>query len=228
MELVMNFIGFDQRDKALAISVSLLLMTVLGIFAFGVAMPSFNQLMSTNDLRSLMIEEGGTFKGMLVLISMVIVLDLMVSGFIADYFKTVNKKLAYYSGLFRLLYTIVLGIALCFLISYFFQSETHAADFWINMKRFHWVWNLGLGFLFGPHLILTALLMRAYKIVPIGIWGLTALAGVSYVFVHILKILVPTWPLLETVEMILMIPMALGELLIAIWFLVKVLTKAQL
>lgn len=55
----MNFIGFDQRDKALAISVSLLLMTVLGIFAFGIAMPSFNQLMSTNDLRSLMAEEGG-------------------------------------------------------------------------------------------------------------------------------------------------------------------------
>lgn len=224
----MNFIGFDQRDKALTISVSLLIMTVLGILAFGVAMPVFNQLMSTSDLRLLMAEEGDTFKGMLLLIALVIVLDLIVSGVIADYFMEVNRKLAIYAGVFRLLYTILFGIALGFLGSHLFMDETHAADFWINMKRFHWLWNIGLGFLFGPHLILTAWLMKQYKIVPFGIWGFIALAGCSYILVHTLKIIVPNWPALEVLELVLMLPMALGELLMAFWFLTKVLLKSKL
>jgi len=219
---VVDIIRFNQRDKALAISIALLTMAVLAVLAFGLVMPMFNTLMSTSDLRSLMLGQEDAYAGMLVLIGLIIVLDILLSVLIADFFKTINKKLAFYTGLLRFLYSGLFGLALCFLLSGFFTNEIHAADFWINMKRFYWLWNLSLGFLFGPHLVLTAYLMKQYKIIPVFVWGLTAFAGLAYIIVHLLKIFVPQWPTLELIEMILILPMALGELLLAFWVLIKV------
>jgi len=219
---VVDIIRFNQRDKALAISIALLTMAVLAVLAFGLVMPMFNTLMSTSDLRSLMLGQEDAYAGMLVLIGLIIVLDILLSVLIADFFKTINKKLAFYTGLLRFLYSGLFGLALCFLLSGFFTNEIHAADFWINMKRFFWLWNLSLGFLFGPHLVLTAYLMKQYKIIPVFVWGLTAFAGLAYIIVHLLKIFVPQWPTLELIEMILILPMALGELLLAFWVLIKV------
>lgn len=219
---MVDIIRFNQRDKALAISIALLTMAVLAVLAFGLVMPMFNTLMSTSDLRSLMLGQEDAYAGMLVLIGLIIVLDILLSVLIADFFKTINKKLAFYTGLLRFLYSGLFGLALCFLLSGFFTNEIHAADFWINMKRFYWLWNLSLGFLFGPHLVLTAYLMKQYKIIPVFVWGLTAFAGLAYIIVHLLKIFVPQWPTLELIEMILILPMALGELLLAFWVLIKV------
>ncbi len=219
---MVDIIRFNQRDKALAISIALLSMAVLAVLAFGLVMPMFNTLMSTSDLRSLMLGQEDAYAGMLVLIGLIIVLDILLSVLIADFFKTINKKLAFYTGLLRFLYSGLFGLALCFLLSGFFTNEIHAADFWINMKRFYWLWNLSLGFLFGPHLVLTAYLMKQYKIIPVFVWGLTAFAGLAYIIVHLLKIFVPQWPTLELIEMILILPMALGELLLAFWVLIKV------
>ena len=219
---MVDIIRFNQRDKALAISIALLTMAVLAVLAFGLVMPMFNNLMSTSDLRSLMLGQEDAYAGMLVLIGLIIVLDILLSVLIADFFKTINKKLAFYTGLLRFLYSGLFGLALCFLLSGFFTNEIHAADFWINMKRFYWLWNLSLGFLFGPHLVLTAYLMKQYKIIPVFVWGLTAFAGLAYIIVHLLKIFVPQWPTLELIEMILILPMALGELLLAFWVLIKV------
>lgn len=219
---MVDIIRFNQRDKALAISIALLSMAVLAVLAFGLVMPMFNTLMSTSDLRSLMLGQEDAYAGMLVLIGLIIVLDILLSVLIADFFKTINKKLAFYTGLLRFLYSGLFGLALCFLLSGFFTNEIHAADFWINMKRFFWLWNLSLGFLFGPHLVLTAYLMKQYKIIPVFVWGLTAFAGLAYIIVHLLKIFVPQWPTLELIEMILILPMALGELLLAFWVLIKV------
>lgn len=219
---MVDIIRFNQRDKALAISIALLSMAVLAVLAFGLVMPMFNTLMSTSDLRSLMLGQEDAYAGMLVLIGLIIVLDILLSVLIADFFKTINKKLAFYTGLLRFLYSGLFGLALCFLLSGFFTNEIHAADFWINMKRFYWLWNLSLGFLFGPHLVLTAYLMKQYKIIPVFVWGLTAFAGLAYIIVHLLKIFVPQWPTLELIELILILPMALGELLLAFWVLIKV------
>lgn len=219
---MVDIIRFNQRDKALAISIALLSMAVLAVLAFGLVMPMFNTLMSTSDLRSLMLGQEDAYAGMLVLIGLIIVLDILLSVLIADFFKTINKKLAFYTGLLRFLYSGLFGLALCFLLSGFFTNEIHAADFWINMKRFYWLWNLSLGFLFGPHLVLTAYLMKQYKIIPVFVWGLTAFAGLAYIIVHLLKIFVPQWPTLELIEMILILPMALGELMLAFWVLIKV------
>ena len=64
--------------------------------------------------------------------------------------------------------------------------------------------------------------MKQYKIIPVFVWGLTAFAGFAYVIVHVLKIFVPQWATLELIEMILILPMVLGELLLAFWVLIKV------
>lgn len=219
---MVDIIRFNQRDKALAISIALLTIAVLAVLAFGLVMPMFNNLISTSDLRLLMIGQENTYTGMLVLIGLIIVLDFLLSVLIADFFKTINRKLAFYAGLLRFSYSTLFGLALCFLFSGFLKSEIHAVDFWINMKRFYWLWNLSLGFLFGPHLILTAYLMKQYKIIPVFVWGLIAFAGFAYIVVHLLKIFVPQWATLELIEMILIVPMALGELLLAFWVLIKV------
>ena len=71
-------------------------MAVLAVLAFGLVMPMFNTLMSTSDLRSLMLGQEDAYAGMLVLIGLIIVLDILLSVLIADFFKTINKKLVFH------------------------------------------------------------------------------------------------------------------------------------
>lgn len=217
-----------SKDKlALGIGVSLLLMTVLGIFSFGVAMPEFNQLMSSRTLNDLMQEKGMLYRSMLFVIGTVVVLDIIVAWLLTSFFKEVSQKLAYYSGLLRLLYSLVFGVALFFLIISLFAEENHAAHYWINMKRFHWVWNFGLGVFFGPHLILVALLMKKYGRFHFLLWSLTGIAGISYTLLHIIKLVVSNPDSYAMLEQILILPMSLGEIVLAFWFLFKVILRTK-
>lgn len=90
-----------------------------------------------------------------------------------------------------------------------------------NFKSFEHTWSIGL-IIFGIHLFIVGLLMRLHKLIPRILWYLTIIAGASYFLVHGLKTALPqSTELTTTFNNILALPMALGELGLAIWLIVK-------
>ena len=63
--------------------------------------------------------------------------------------------------------------------------------------------------------------MKLHRGIPKFLWWLTLIAGISYVFVHLLKLGSPNAEMTKNLEMILALPMAIGELGLAIWLLIK-------
>lgn len=63
--------------------------------------------------------------------------------------------------------------------------------------------------------------MILHKKIPKILWILTLIGSVSYILVHLIKIIFFNVEYVYYLEMILAIPMALGELGLAIWLIVK-------
>jgi hypothetical protein len=89
------------------------------------------------------------------------------------------------------------------------------------MDSFGKIWSVGL-IIFGMHLLGLGYLGLLYKKVP-NIFGyLLLLAGLGYLIVHISKTLIGLpEETVSTMETILMAPMALGEILLAIWLMIR-------
>lgn len=88
-------------------------------------------------------------------------------------------------------------------------------------ESFRNLWSLGL-IVFGLHLLGLAYLSILNDRMPNFFGVLLIIAGFGYLLVHILR-LVPAIPVdtVDLIESILMLPMALGEILLAIWLIIK-------
>jgi presenilin-like A22 family membrane protease len=74
---------------------------------------------------------------------------------------------------------------------------------------------------FGFHILLIGFLMKLHQKIPQILWYITLLAGVSYVVVSALKLVSPDAQLVDTLVMVLALPMTIGELGLAVWLLIK-------
>lgn len=120
----------------------------------------------------------------------------------------------------RLIYTAVFGLATYFLLENLNLSETDTELINANVQSFQSVWSAGL-IIFGIHVFLIGILMKLHNRIPKILWYLTLIAGLSYILVHILKLIPGQSEIASNLEMVLALPMALGELGLAIWLIVK-------
>lgn len=152
---------------------------------------------------------------MAVGLGITIVLDALVSFTLYKFFERDNSSIALWSALARVAYTAVLVLAATLLFDNGTAPDT------VNFDRFTFVWNCGL-VVFGLHLVLVGVAMRLHRRIPAILWILALVAGVSYFVISGLKVAAPglasfTAPL----ETVLMLPMAAGELGLAVWLIVK-------
>ena len=63
--------------------------------------------------------------------------------------------------------------------------------------------------------------MKLHNKIPKILWYLTLIAGISYTIVNALKFIELNLVFLSKLEIVLAIPMALGELGLAVWLLLK-------
>ena len=75
--------------------------------------------------------------------------------------------------------------------------------------------------IFGFHIFLIGILMKLHKRIPKILWYLALIAGISYIVVHLLKLISPDSELTSTLGLILALPMAIGELGLAVWLLIN-------
>jgi cytochrome bd-type quinol oxidase subunit 2 len=209
-----------QRRYAILTGYSLILMAVVAGFALGYAFPKF---FDANQPEMTLSNLSGNLKlyhSMLIGIVMIIILDILVSWTIYQFFKNDNKRVASMSFILRIIYTVIFVVATYFLVSNLGQGNNNEL-LNSNFNSFKTAWSIGL-IVFGLHLLAVGILMKVHRKIPKVLWILTLIAGFSYVVVHILKTMLPQLAdFTVTLNNVLALPMAVGELGLAIWLIIK-------
>lgn len=217
METKMNN---TNRKMAMIAGFSLLLMAIIAGFAYGYVFKSIYiessgiaTLQNLNNSKSL-------FKVFLFSFVIIFILDIVVSWCLYIFFKRVNKSLSLLCSLFRLIYSVLLGTALLnmfpilHLLSNINQNEILIMT---PIKMFLYIWSFGL-LVFGAHLFLLGLLIFKSDFVPKVLGVLILFASICYVVTNSSNLFIPNYGYYkETVDMFLSLPMALGEIVFAIW-----------
>ena len=208
-----------QRTIAKITGYSLVLMALIAGFSLGFAYTKFSDSSQLEFAQKKLTENMELYKLMLVGIILVIILDILISWTLFQYFKNDNKKLAILSFVSRIFYTLLFCIATYYLTINIEQTNNKIVL--ENYKKFEKIWSFGL-IVFGIHLLFIGLLMKLHQLVPKILWYITILAGFSYITVHILKTTCPKLTeFTRTLNNILALPMALGEIGLAIWLIIK-------
>jgi hypothetical protein len=205
----------NTRLNALLSGSLLMIMGTVAGYCIGALLPEFY-----NSTAPELVDNLQDYKMVLLGIIVTIVLDFIVSYTLYKFFEPVNKKLSQIAGIIRLVYSVIFSIAAIFLFQNLSVTNLTTADVQRNFSLFQTVWISGLA-LFGFHVILLGVLSKMHKRVPKLLWMITLIAGASYTLISVLKLIYPASETIIQLEMILAIPMAIGELGLAIWFLVK-------
>lgn len=213
--------------SALIAGISLLLMTVLAIYAYGYAHSSLiqydNSIITLNNL----INSKSLFLTEIISWVLIIIADLLVTISFYIYLKDINYTISLLGGVLRFLYTIILSIAVYHLINIYqlldsIQIATSLSnDIMFHLNKFESIWSFGL-IIFGFHLFVIGCL--AYKSISISkiISILLIIAGISYIIIHFMYGFIPEFNSFTNIlENILSLPMMIGEISFAIWLLIK-------
>lgn len=210
----------SQRQYAIVIGTSILLMAILAGVAYGYV---FNTLVIKNDgyaTQNAILSAKNLFHIGLYSWIGIILCDLMVSVGIVGFYLTNDKTTAIATGLVRLIYTVILAVAVWFLGDSLNYLDNSPETILNQIQQFEMIWSRGL-ILFGFHLILWGFAAKKMAQTPkfwvIMLW----IAGFGYILVHTLKGFPDLQELASLVEMILSFPMTLGEVGFAVWLLVK-------
>jgi hypothetical protein len=221
----------SQRKAAIIAGVSLILMALVAGFSYGWV---FSGLVVHNDAAatvaaiktSLFRFSLGIWGWLLILI-----LDIIVAWALYRFFRLVNNGFSILAAVFRLVYCVFLATAtynLCMVVVLINNPESvivSTAEFnqavMLQINAFTHIWQLGL-IVFGLHLAVLAYLAIKSGFVPKFLGILLAIAALGYVGISTSKLLIPQYEsLIATLETVLSLPMALGEIGLAIWLLIK-------
>ncbi|WP_186380963.1 DUF4386 domain-containing protein [Paenibacillus xylanexedens] len=148
------------------------------------------------------------------------------------FFKKLNKKLAVICASLRLIYTLILGWAVMNLIfilpltkKLVHRSEesavSHGEQIMSYLQNFQDVWSVGL-IVFGGHLMILGILVLKADEAPKWIAILLLLASVGYFVIHSLELVDPAVKnITDAINIIMPIPMAVGELSFALWLIFR-------
>lgn len=210
----------NKRSIALLSGFAILIMAISGGFSLGFALAEFSNENQITSLKENIIFNQGLYKMMLAAIGITIVLDLVVSYSLYKFFQEEHQKIARLSGVLRLIYTLVFGLAAIYLLKNLNLDKSTNEMIEANYQCFNLIWNSGL-IIFGFHIISIAYLMKLHQRIPRLLWNITMLAGFSYILIHVLKVINKNSQLVDSLELILAIPMIKGELGLAFWLIFK-------
>ena len=209
-----------KRQLAVLTGWAIIIMAIIAGFSFGFALPEFNSPEQINSLKANITSNENLYWTMLIGILLILILDLLVSFSLYKYFVDENKKISITVGALRITYTLIFGIATFYLTKNVNTNGITAQLISENYQHFQTIWSSGL-VIFGIHVFLLGTLMKRHKRIPSILCYLTWVAGVSYIVVHILKLTNTNPEFTASLEIILALPMAIGELGLAIWLLIK-------
>jgi hypothetical protein len=218
----------SKRKQALIAGISLIIMALAAIFAYGYVLTRIEIAGDPVATWDQLTENTSLYIAGLGGWVIIFITDLLVTFSLFYFYRDTRKNLSLVTAATRFVYTLILGIAIGWLFSLIpvlnesdMDSIRAGNQALQAIDKFHRIWSLGL-IIFGLHLFGLGYLSILNVRIP-NIFGyLLLLAGLGYLVVHISKTL-PIVPseTVDLMESILMLPMALGEILFAIWLIVK-------
>ncbi len=210
----------NKRRLAILTGVLLITMALIAAYSVGFAFPKFYQSGQTGSLQQNILSNLPLYSNMLIGILLIILLDLLVSVTLFRFFIDDNYRISMAAMILRVTYSVIFGFAATFLLKNLNVNQLSNEQLNANYLSFETIWNAAL-MLFGFHLFLIGILMKLHQRIPKILCYLACFAGLSYFFLHIFKLVIPGAGWVALLGMILGLPMALGELALAIWLIIK-------
>ncbi|SFT42246.1 protein of unknown function [Lishizhenia tianjinensis] len=211
----------NARKLAIIIGLSLLLMAILA----GLSVPILNKVFSPTSPLTTFTQIGvnkSSFLGSLFGWIGIFLLDLLVAWGVFKYYQKSDEGKAKISGLLRLIYSLVLGVAILQLFRSYSAGTALLAH--QSLSSFFTLWNAGL-IVIGIHLMVLAFLFKAdtsKKWLNIALSIALFLGGLGYVLQYATYFLFPQQLIISTtIESLFIVFMILGEIGFALWMLVK-------
>jgi hypothetical protein len=222
----------SQRNIAIVSGFTFLIMTLASIFSiffvFKNILATGNAALTANNI----LASEMLFRFGLCSLIIVLVCDVIAAWTLYIFLKQVNKSLSLLTMLFRLLYAAILGTALFNLVivlrylkdsTYLVAFETHQlqAQALLSINAFFDNWGIGL-IIFGFHLLALGYLVFKSDYIPKILGVLLIIGSFGYLIQNFALFLFPNFEKNKALfEMILGLPMAIGELSFAFWLLLK-------
>ncbi len=208
------------RRAAITAGVSLILMAIAAGYSFGYI---FNSLVVTSNAEATINnikQSAGLFESGLWGWFFILICDILVAWGLYVFFKATDKTVSLITGLIRLVYAVILGVAIVKLDSVLSVLNSNPESVMSLINGFSKTWSFGL-IIFGFHLL--GLGYLALKTRMSKIWGILLLiAAAGYVISNSANLLDANYANYKAVlEGIFMLPMVLGEVGLAVWLLVK-------
>jgi hypothetical protein len=210
-----------KRKLAIVIGIALLLMAVIAVFSAPVISEVF--VLGNSSLTALNVINGfSKFTSAIMGWIGIFILDLLVSIGIYKHYKKENPKKALITAILRLIYSAFLGLAIIQLLE--ITATMQAVAIYTSINLFNSIWGWGL-IAFGLHLIALGVLFKnegGKKWVNTTIKALLIIAGIGYMILYIGILIAPN-PLAFAafIQTLFLVPFILGEVLYAIWMLIK-------
>jgi hypothetical protein len=210
----------DKRVWFLITGIALLAMAVLSGFAFGYVYNEIYSAQSADLTLDKLNSNQLLFKFSIAAWLGIIALDILVSIGLYKIYHDANHSVAAISSGLRLVYTFILSIAV-YLLAQPILANVDESNVLVPFESFISIWDGGL-IIFGAHLVVLSVNCIKSDFTPKAIAVLLMIGGLSYILAHGLKVSLANGdPIATTAESLLIIPMALSELVFAIWLIYK-------
>ena len=213
-----------EKKQGIIAGISLLIMAIAAGLSFGYAHNNlvadspeitFNNLSADRSL--FFLELSGW--------SLIFITDFIVAIALYYFFRSTSRQVSMITAIIRIIYTLILGIAIIqlFRIVPFLSSDNTASgiikisETESHLQLFEKLWSVGL-IIFGLHLVGLGYLSVKSKSVHWLLGYLLYFGGISYTFIHFTsQMSLFDTKVINSVENILSLPMALAEILLAFW-----------
>jgi len=211
----------SPRPAALIAGISILLMAFAAIYSFGMVLSPVYHVNNASATYAAISQNLDSFKSGLNGWWFILIMDVLAAYGLCYVLSPVHPRWSVVVAGSRILYGFIFAIAIyqLSLVPALVGSGDEVAVLH-HIDAFMNIWSWGL-ILFGLHLIAIAVVQFRFNWSPKWLAYLVLLAGASYVISHGLKHLPVNTDTAALVEKSLSLPMALGELLFAIWLIAK-------
>ena len=222
------------KFQAFTAGISLITMAITAGYAYGWVHSSLITESATKTLENLMENQTLFLSGIQAWV-LIFLTDLAVSVALYLFYQSTHKKAAATMAILRLVYTGMLGLAIVQLVKVYplirnagaFSLTETAQQVTLHLAQFNTLWSAGL-IVFGFHLAVLAFAILKSDFTPRIFGYLLYIAGFSYILINAMYRFALADPgLTKTLEQVLTLPMALGEILFAFWLIYFGLKKAR-
>jgi Domain of unknown function (DUF4386) len=220
------------RPAARIAGSSYLAIFVLAIFANFFVLERLIQPDDAAATATNILESEGLFRLGLVSFLVVFALDVAIAWALYVFFRPVHRDLSLLTAWFRLVYTVLLGVAVIFLFLALqllsgadsltaLATGQRDAHLLVFLEGFNYAWLIGLA-VFGVHLALLGSLVLKSGAIPKVLGVLLVLAGAGYVIDTLANALLASYDDYATLFLLIAaLPSLIGEGALAIWLLLR-------